>query len=68
MAQTRVPTLVVWCDGSAGAGPDAGERLASIIPDAQFKLLPQTGFWAHWENPEAFNEAVRQFVAGEKVT
>ncbi len=68
MAQTRVPTLVVWCDGSAGAGPDAGARLASIIPDAQFKLLPQTGFWAHWENPEAFNEAVRQFVAGEKVT
>ncbi|MGE0060349.1 MAG: alpha/beta fold hydrolase, partial [Dehalococcoidia bacterium] len=59
---------VTWCDGSGGAGPDAGERLASIIPGAQFKLLPETGFWAHWEKPEIFNEAVRQFVSGEPVT
>ena len=68
MAQNKVPTLVVWCDGSGGLGLDAGERLASIIPGAQFKALPQTGFWAHWENPEVFNEALRQFVLGEKVT
>jgi pimeloyl-ACP methyl ester carboxylesterase len=66
-ATSGIPSLVVWCDGSAGAGPDAGERLAGII-GAQFKLLPQTGFWAHWENPEAFNTAVTQFVTGQKVT
>ena len=68
MAQLKLPTLVVWCDGSGGSGPDAGERLAGIIPGAQFKLLPETGFWAHWEEPEIFNEAVRQFISGEKVT
>jgi pimeloyl-ACP methyl ester carboxylesterase len=68
MAQLKLPVLVTWCDGSGGSGPDAGERLASIIPGAQFKLLPETGFWAHWERPDVFNEAVRQFVMGEKVT
>ena len=68
MATLKLPVLVLWCDGSAGNGPDAGERLAGIIPGAQFKLLPQTGFWAHWENPEVFNEACRQFVAGDNVT
>ncbi|MDE2764864.1 MAG: alpha/beta fold hydrolase [Chloroflexota bacterium] len=68
MAETGgIKTLVVWCDGSAGAGPDAGERLAGIL-GAQFKLLPQTGFWAHWENPGEFNKAVVQFVKGETVT
>lgn len=67
MAKIELPTLVLWCDGSGGVGPDAGQRLASIIPGAQFKLLPQTGFWAHWEEPAMFNEAVRQFIMGEKV-
>jgi 2-hydroxy-6-oxonona-2,4-dienedioate hydrolase len=68
IAGIRLPVLVVWSDGSSGAGPDAGQRLASLIPGAQFKLLPETGFWAHWEEPDAFNEAVRQFIFGEKVT
>jgi len=67
MARLQLPVLVLWCDGSGGAGPDAGERLASIIPGAQFKLLPETGFWAHWEEPDLFNEAVRQFVQGIEV-
>lgn len=64
----RLPVLVLWCDGSGGNGPDAGQRLASLIPGARFKLMPETGFWAHWEKPEIFNEAVRQFICGEKVT
>ena len=68
VAKINLPVLVVWNDGSEGNGPDTGQRLASIIPGAQFKLLPETGFWAHWEKPEEFNEAVRQFIMGEKVT
>lgn len=68
IAQLDLPVLVLWCDGSGGSGPDAGERLAALIPGAQFKLLPETGFWAHWEEPAMFNEAVRRFIAGEPVT
>lgn len=62
MAQLNMPTLVVWCDGSGGFGLDAGQRLADIIPNATFKALPQTGFWAHWENPSVFNQAVIEFI------
>ena len=68
MAEVRMPVLVVWCDGSSGVGPDAGERLASLIPGAEFKLLPETGYWAHWENPGAFNEAVRGFIQRHTAT
>ena len=64
MAQLDLPVLVMWCDGSGGSGPDAGERLASIIPGAKFMLLPQTGFWAHWEEPDLFNKAIADFVTG----
>ncbi len=67
VSKISLPVLLVWCDGSGGAGPDAGERLASLIPGAQFRLLPETGYWAHWEKPDEFNEAVRQFIQGEIV-
>ena len=62
IATVRMPCLVTWCDGSGGQGPDAGERLASLIPGAQFTLLPETGFWGHWEKPDIFNEAVASFI------
>ena len=68
IAKVQMPVLAIWSDGSSGSGPDAGQRLASIIPGAQFKLMPETGFWGHWEAPDVFNEAVRQFIMGEKVT
>lgn len=68
IARLRMPALVLWSDGSGGSGPDGGQRLASLIPGAQFKLLPETGYWGHWEKPDVFNEAVRQFISGQTVT
>ncbi len=68
ISKIKLPVLVLWCDGNSGLGPDAGERIASIIPGAQFKLMPETGWWAHWEKPELFNTAVTQFIKGEKVS
>jgi pimeloyl-ACP methyl ester carboxylesterase len=68
IARLRMPTLVLWSDGSGGSGPDGGQRLASLIPGAQFKVLTECGYWGHWEKPDVFNEAVRQFISGEKVT
>ena len=67
IATIRLPVLVLWCDGNSGLGPDAGERVASIIPNAQFMLMPETGWWAHWEKPELFNAAVTRFIKGERV-
>ena len=67
-AQIRMPVLAIWPDGSGGAGPDAGQRLASLIPGGQFKLLTEAGYWGHWEKADQFNEAIRQFIMGEKVT
>jgi hypothetical protein len=34
IAGIRLPVLVVWSDGSSGAGPDAGQRLASLLTAA----------------------------------
>ena len=68
ISKIKLPVLVLWCDGNSGLGADAGERVASIIPEAQFKLMPETGWWAHWEKPDIFNDAVTQFIKGEKVS
>ena len=67
IATIQLPTLVLWCDGNSGLGPDAGERIASLIPNAQFRLMPETGWWAHWEKPDLFNRRVIQFIKGEAV-
>lgn len=68
ISKIKLPVLVLWCDGNSGPGPDAGQRVASLIPGAQFKLMPETGWWGHWEKPDLFNTAVSQFIKGQKVT
>jgi 2-hydroxy-6-oxonona-2,4-dienedioate hydrolase len=61
ISQLKMPVLVLASDATeqAIAGP---QRLASLIPGAQFKVLKKTGLWGHWEAPDEFNAAVRDFI------
>lgn len=38
-------------------------RLAAGIPNAKLAIIPRTGHWVSWDNPAAFDEAVRCFLA-----
>lgn len=64
----KLPVLVLGSEWSGNAGPQPLTRPASLIPGAQFKVLMGTGIWSHWEAPDEFNEAMRQFIMGETVT
>lgn len=63
IARLKLPVLILASDASeqSVAGP---QRLASLIPGAQFAVLKGTGLWGHWEAPQQFNEAVRRFILG----
>lgn len=64
LMRITVPTLVLWTDKNPFHGPDAGERLAQLIPGAQYYLMKDAGHWPQWEHPEEHDEVVIQFLKG----
>jgi pimeloyl-ACP methyl ester carboxylesterase len=59
-----VPTLVLAAENDRAAPAPVLEKMASKIPGARYVCLPQVGHLAYLENPKAFNEEIRDFVAG----
>jgi pimeloyl-ACP methyl ester carboxylesterase len=63
--QIRTPTLVLWSDKNPGHGPDAGRRVADLIPGAGFVCINDAAHWPQWEQPEAHDSAVIDFLTGK---
>lgn len=63
LPRIEVPVLVIWgeCD-TVCPRPDA-DYLAENIPGAQLELIPSAGHLSNQENPVAFNDAIRRFLA-----
>jgi 3-oxoadipate enol-lactonase len=64
LAGIAVPTLVVVGEDDSITPPAAAEALAEGIPGARLILVPAAGHLANLENPEAFNQALGDFLAG----
>jgi len=65
LANIKAPTLVLWSDKNPGAGPDAGERIAKLIPGSQYYCITDAAHWPQWEQPEQHDTAVNAFLAGK---
>ena len=59
-----VPTLVIWGECDTVCPREDADFLAANIKGAQFELIPKAGHLSNQENPDAFNDAVRSFLAG----
>jgi pimeloyl-ACP methyl ester carboxylesterase len=57
-----VPTLVVCGDHDRVTRPAEVELIHKGIPGSRFVLIPRAGHVSNQEQPERFNEAVRQFL------
>jgi 3-oxoadipate enol-lactonase len=62
LAQIAVPTLVLVGEQDAVTPPKVAQEYAEQIPGAQFVVIPQAGHLANLEQPEAFFEALQQFL------
>ena len=62
VGQIKTPTLVLWSDKNPGTGPDAGRRLANLIPGAEFYCINDAAHWPQWEQPEEHDRVVRDFL------
>jgi len=67
LANVSVPALVLWSEKNPGKGPDAGERLASLIPDASYCCIKDAAHWPHWEQPAEHDRAVLAFLSGKQL-
>jgi pimeloyl-ACP methyl ester carboxylesterase len=64
LATIRVPTLLMPGDQDLQAPPWVMRRQLAHIPGAKFIVLPEAAHSINWEQPEAFNRNVLEFIRG----
>jgi len=62
LAGLDVPTLVVHGEGDQLIPRAEAEAMAAALPDARLVVLGDAGHLPNLEQPEAFNDAVREFL------
>lgn len=58
------PSLIVLGELDAVIPASLGEAMKQLMPHGQLALIPKAGHLPPMEQPEAFNEVARQFIAG----
>ncbi|MNL89717.1 3-oxoadipate enol-lactonase 2 [compost metagenome] len=58
-----MPTLVIVGEQDPTTPPAEAEAMAKAIPGARLVVIPGAGHLANLEQPDAFNAAVREFMA-----
>jgi pimeloyl-ACP methyl ester carboxylesterase len=56
------PTLVLWADEDRVLAVEHGRRYAERIPNATLRVIEDCGHAMYYERPEAFAEAVTEFL------
>ena len=62
LATIRVPTLLMPGDQDIQCPPWVMRRQLAHIPHAEFIVLPEASHSINWEQPEAFNRTVLEFI------
>lgn len=63
LGRIEQPTLIVHGAQSQLYGSDTAEYLAGALPNARALRFDRSGHAPHMEQPELFNDAIRQFAA-----
>jgi pimeloyl-ACP methyl ester carboxylesterase len=58
-----VPTLLIWGESDARAPLTIAHQLDDAIPDTRLIVLPDCGHVSNLEQPDLFDQAVREFAA-----
>jgi pimeloyl-ACP methyl ester carboxylesterase len=58
-----VPTQLIWGESDGIVSTAYGEAWQAEIPGAAMTIIPYTGHYPHWEDPEKFAAAVTAFTS-----
>ena len=64
----KAPALVLWTSDDPTAPPAEGRRIAEMIPNSTFVVMPDCGHWPQWEDVETFNRVHLGFLQGKPVS
>jgi len=64
LEKIRCPTLALVGERDRVASPAIVERMAQLIPEAAYRVLPSVGHLANLECPAVFDAALEGFLAG----
>jgi len=62
LASITTPTHVLAGEEDILTGPRYARALVQSIPDARLSLIPASGHWPFWENPDACHDAIVAFL------
>lgn len=62
LPRIAVPTLLVWGELDARSPLTVARQFQDAIPGAELVVIPNAGHVSNLEQPERFNDAVREFV------
>jgi pimeloyl-ACP methyl ester carboxylesterase len=65
LSSIQAPTLVIWGEHDPIIPLRAGKRITGILPNAELVVIRDAGHNVMWDRPEAFNQAVMDFLTGE---
>jgi pimeloyl-ACP methyl ester carboxylesterase len=61
LPRIAVPTLLIWGELDARSQVSVARQFEQAIPDTKLVVIPGSGHVSNLEQPEQFNEAVREF-------
>ena len=61
LSQIAVPTLLIWGELDARSPLSVARQFERAIPDTKLVVIPDAGHVSNLEQPEQFNQAVREF-------
>jgi pimeloyl-ACP methyl ester carboxylesterase len=61
LPRIQVPTLLIWGELDARSPLSVARQFEDAVPDTTLVLFPRTGHVSNLEQPERFNDAVREF-------
>jgi pimeloyl-ACP methyl ester carboxylesterase len=62
LASISVPVLYLWGERNPGGSVKGAQRAAEITPNGELKVIADAGHWPQWEQPDAFNAIVTEYV------
>jgi pimeloyl-ACP methyl ester carboxylesterase len=61
LRRIAVPTLLIWGELDARSPLRVARQFEDAVPDAKLVVIPRAGHVSNLEQPELFNDAVREF-------
>lgn len=62
LAQVRIPTKILWSDHNPTTPWTVAKRVSEIMPNASFELVEGAGHWPQFEQADAVNRILIDFL------